>query len=184
MSKIKGVVEKMYQNTTRNGKPYWNIKVDNERYGGIWEQPNYDEGDTIEFAFTMKGQYRNIDGKVAVISKGSGKTDTSKATPVHNKPGNQNMYSKYFTNKWEVKPQVYPIATDDPQNAIINQNALTNASKLYEMDYADATPKKREGILKDILKTAELMAEFSSGRLTAIAPEEDEKDDTPDDVPF
>jgi hypothetical protein len=69
----------------------------------------------------------------------------------------------------------YPVPADDPQNIIINQNALahaTNIAKIYvEQSHGvkGAELKSVEDILDIVLTVAPTIASFASGRLTQEA---------------
>jgi len=70
----------------------------------------------------------------------------------------------------------YPVPAGDPQNIIINQNALAHACKIveiYHSQYKSNTTNRLslEVITDQVLSVAPKMASFSSGRLTQEAYE-------------
>lgn len=59
---MKGEIEKIWDNESRNGKRYLGISVDGERYT-LWEDEYFDklkEGDIIDFEWKKSGKYKNI----------------------------------------------------------------------------------------------------------------------------
>ena len=59
---MKGEIEKIWENESRNGKRYLGISVDGERYT-LWEEKYFDklkEGDVIDFEWKKSGKYKNI----------------------------------------------------------------------------------------------------------------------------
>lgn len=70
----------------------------------------------------------------------------------------------------------YPVPAGDPQNIIINQNALAHACKIVEIfhsqfDYETSAVVSLDSITDQVLSIAPKMASFSSGRLTQEAYE-------------
>lgn len=66
MTTIKGVVEKKYVNTTKVGLTYA-LVVDNVRYGFYKTDPKCNEGDSVEFEASQKGDFWNADGKTLKV---------------------------------------------------------------------------------------------------------------------
>ncbi len=59
---MKGKIEKIWDNESRNGQRYLGLSVDGERYT-LWEEKYFDklqEGDIIDFEWKKSGKYRNI----------------------------------------------------------------------------------------------------------------------------
>lgn len=58
----KGRIEKIWENQTRKGKPYWVLSVAGERYSLFDEDAatRIREGDEIELEWRQSGQYRNV----------------------------------------------------------------------------------------------------------------------------
>ena len=73
MSNGKGVVESIKTFDAAGGKTMYNLTVGGERYGFGSNKPNCNEGDTIEFEYESKGQYKNGNSKsVTVVAKSTG----------------------------------------------------------------------------------------------------------------
>ena len=64
-----GRVERIWENRTRDGKPYWVFKINGERYSAFDEDAvqGVREGDEIRFNWKKAGRYRNLD-EVSVCS--------------------------------------------------------------------------------------------------------------------
>lgn len=67
MSNGKGVVEKIGEFSAAGGKTMYNLTISGERYGFGSNKPNCNEGDTIEFEYESKGQYKNGNSKSVVV---------------------------------------------------------------------------------------------------------------------
>ena len=61
MSKVTGVVEKLHTVGTNNGGTAYNIVVDDVWYGCGFKSPGCNEGDTVSFSFTTRGNFKNVD---------------------------------------------------------------------------------------------------------------------------
>ena len=57
-----GTIEKIWENETRDGKPYWVLKIDGERYSAFDEDAIgvLHEGDHVGFQWKQAGKYRNL----------------------------------------------------------------------------------------------------------------------------
>ena len=75
---VEGTVEKISAKPTRNGGTIYNIAVntggrDDEWFGYGFDEPNFQEGDTIGFDIVYKGDYTNVDPKsVEILEEGDG----------------------------------------------------------------------------------------------------------------
>lgn len=70
MSNGKGVVEKIAEFPSAGGKIMYNLTISGDRFGFGSNKPNCNEGDTIEFEYESKGQYKNGNSKsVTVVAK-------------------------------------------------------------------------------------------------------------------
>jgi hypothetical protein len=71
---MRGVIEQIWENETRNGKKYLTVRIDGERYS-IWDKKNFDdlqEGKEIEYEFRQSGKYKHLtDVKPVGEEKGS-----------------------------------------------------------------------------------------------------------------
>lgn len=59
---MKGEIEKIWDNESRNGERYLGLSVNGQRYT-LWEEKYFDklqEGDVIDFEWKKSGKYRNI----------------------------------------------------------------------------------------------------------------------------
>lgn len=59
---MKGTIEKVWENESRNGQPYLAVQIDGERYS-VWDQKYFDhmkEGAEIEYDFRQSGDFKNI----------------------------------------------------------------------------------------------------------------------------
>ena len=59
---MKGEIEKIWDNESRNGERYLGLSVDGQRYT-LWEEKYFDklkEGDVIDFEWKKSGKYMNI----------------------------------------------------------------------------------------------------------------------------
>lgn len=59
---MRGVIEQIYDNTSKDGKPYKVIVINGERYG-VWDTKLFPVciiGSVVEFQITQKGEYKNI----------------------------------------------------------------------------------------------------------------------------
>lgn len=73
MSNGKGVVEKIGEFKSASGATMYNLTISGDRFGFGSNKPNCNEGDTIEFEYEQKGQYKNGNSKsVTVVAKSAG----------------------------------------------------------------------------------------------------------------
>ncbi len=59
---MKGKIDALWQNKTREGTPYLAVQIGEDRYT-IWDEKYFDRfkrGDAVEFKYINKGKYRNI----------------------------------------------------------------------------------------------------------------------------
>ena len=59
---MKGRIEKIWDNESRNGQRYLGISIDGKRYT-LWEEQYFDqlqEGDVIDFEWKKSGRFKNI----------------------------------------------------------------------------------------------------------------------------
>jgi len=59
---MKGRIEKIWDNESRNGQRYLGISIDGQRYT-LWEEQYFDqlqEGDVIDFEWKKSGRFKNI----------------------------------------------------------------------------------------------------------------------------
>jgi hypothetical protein len=59
---MQGKIEKIWQNESKQGKPYLTLEIEGERYN-VWDEDLFDslkEGDSIEYEARQSGKYRTI----------------------------------------------------------------------------------------------------------------------------
>lgn len=59
---MRGVVEQVWENESRNGQPYLTVQINGERYT-VWDTKYFDqlrEGAEIEYEFRQSGNFKNI----------------------------------------------------------------------------------------------------------------------------
>jgi hypothetical protein len=64
---VQGRVERIWENE-RNGKPYWVLRIDGERYT-VWnpeQLQGVEEGSLVVYEYKQSGRYRNITGLIPV----------------------------------------------------------------------------------------------------------------------
>lgn len=67
MSNGKGVVEKIGEFKSASGATMYNLQISGDRFGFGSNKPPCSEGDTIEFEYEQKGQYKNGNSKSVVV---------------------------------------------------------------------------------------------------------------------
>lgn len=59
---MKGTVEQVWENESRNGQTYLAVQIDGERYT-VWDQEyfgQFKEGSEVEYEFRQSGDFKNI----------------------------------------------------------------------------------------------------------------------------
>ena len=59
---MKGTIEQVWENESRNGQAYLAVQIDGERYS-VWDQQYFDqirEGAEIDYEFRQSGDFKNI----------------------------------------------------------------------------------------------------------------------------
>lgn len=106
-------------NTKFGAKPAYSIKANGEWYQYGFKKPVFNEGDEIDFQYTESSYGKQVDAKsVRTISKGSGSPTAASTAP---SGGGKPTYSA----------KVFPIPPLHGDRAIVRQNSITNATKLY-----------------------------------------------------
>jgi len=120
---------------------------DGQWYSG-YNLLSVNKGDTVEFNFTQKGQYKNIDGPVTVV----GGQQQAPAQP-----------AKGYSSP-------VPRADDtERQRMIVRQNALTNA-----VTFALGNLKKGEVTTDTVIQIAQEFEYYTSGDLAKDGPVKEE----------
>lgn len=69
MVEMRGTIEKIWENKTKNGKKYWVISVDGKRYS-VWNEEllkGLAVGDAVELSWTGSGRFMNV-SKIVKLS--------------------------------------------------------------------------------------------------------------------
>jgi hypothetical protein len=169
VSNVSGIVTNVYtkQFNIKNGPRAG--QVGNKHYitldqGGDFcvgfKQP-YKVGDAVSGTSEMKFGDNNFNGGVA----GPG---VAPAAPLASSGSSQS-----YAPKQAASDRTFPVKMTSPENAIIRQNALTNARELVtrvrgDLAISSATPEERKAQLlsyvEDIILVAYKFSEFSSGQ--------------------
>jgi len=59
---VQGIVDRIWHNQRADGSEFWVLSIDGQRYS-TWDKnlvASVQEGDSVEFAFTESGRYRNL----------------------------------------------------------------------------------------------------------------------------
>ena len=59
---MKGIIEQIWENESKNGQQYLTVQIDGERYS-VWDDKHFDqlqEGAEIEYEFRQSGNFKNI----------------------------------------------------------------------------------------------------------------------------
>jgi len=59
---MKGIIEQIWENESKNGQQYLTVQIDGERYS-VWDDKHFDqlqEGTEIEYEFRQSGNFKNI----------------------------------------------------------------------------------------------------------------------------
>lgn len=115
MEAAKGTVEKIF----RNKAGYYNTNIDGNWYGtGLKQEPPFNEGDYLEFTFTRKGQFMNMDPTSVQVKKGSVQQG-SEVSSFAKKGAASNSRDDYWNKKEE---------RDENVQASINWQSSRNAA--------------------------------------------------------
>lgn len=121
MSNVKGRVDDVYSYDTSYGTMYGMV-VDGQKYGLGKTKPRASAGDYVSFAYTTKGNFKNVDTKTFTVEAGT----PTPATPSEN-PSPSNSGTGY--------------SSDTRQNSIVRQSSLEYAIRfLSVLVAAEAVP--------------------------------------------
>ena len=166
-----GIVEKITDKevTTKFGvKKVWSLNVSGEWYGGLWKEPKFSEGDTVEFSTTNRQvgdkTYYSVDGMVNVISSGGG---TRPAPSNSSSPTPDKKTTPY--KRYNCTCDQFPINPLDRQMSIIIQSSVNRATEIVLAKYNSATAAAQgkltpEKMWEDISKITDLIAAKASGQ--------------------
>lgn len=61
---MKGVIDKIWENKTKEGKKYWVLNIDGEKYS-VWDKKYMEgiqEGSAVEYEWAASGDFRKVTG--------------------------------------------------------------------------------------------------------------------------
>lgn len=80
---MKGKIDALWQNKTRDGTPYMAVQIGEDRYT-VWNEEYFGQfkrGDAVEFKYVNKGKYKNILEMAGVAPEGEKKANAPYAGP-------------------------------------------------------------------------------------------------------
>lgn len=147
---ITGIVQEVINNGVGKGS---GIRVDGSKYGCFDPVKSGVDviavGDEVQFEWTQKGQYKNIQGRV-------NKTGLT-GTPVPVEPSSSGGKKSWGGNKG-----VFPVPALDGQRSIIRQNSVTNAVNLFKHT-TDTNAIDNQEAAEAVIEIARIFEEYSSG---------------------
>jgi hypothetical protein len=151
-------------NTKFGPKPSYTFMANGEKFNLGFNKPAFKVGDTIEFTFTEGTYGKDVEkGTVRVISKGvPGLTAPS---PSNDGPAPARSYGP--------PSRPFPIPLLHGDRAIIRQNSLTNAVKLFtdSTDTESLIKMTSDELVDHVLKIASRFEEYSAGDVERRAAE-------------
>jgi hypothetical protein len=150
-------------NTKFGPKPAFSIMANGERFSYGFKKPTFQIGDEVDFQFTENTYGKNVDlTSVRLIAKGAG------APP----PATSSAPSTPATRPAYGAPKPFPIPALHGDRAIIRQNSITNATKLFG-DMTDFTNTPDYSTAADtIISIARMFEAYSCGDLDAAMAEQ------------
>lgn len=89
MSKVTGVVSRMNSRPAGTGVVH-SISVNDVWYGGMWDKPACNEGDTVTFTASQNGNYWNVaKNSLSVVEASAGASTSTAASGGRTAPPNQ-----------------------------------------------------------------------------------------------
>ena len=157
---IHGVVEAVSKKEVKTKfgmKPTFAIKVDGEWYSCGFTDPRAGSGDEVTFEFTA-GRYGNEIDKGTLMRTGSGKPVPAPAVADNPAPAPKSAPTRPF-----------PIPALHGDRAIIRQNALAHAARLYAAGISPATASSHspESLAAEVIAMARKFEAYSCGDLDA-----------------
>lgn len=93
---VQGVVARKNSKATRNGGMMYSIQVDGNWYGGMFDDPGCNEGDTVSFECSQNGRFMNVaKGTLQVVKN----QPTQPAAQGGGGGGNAGNREAYWDNK-------------------------------------------------------------------------------------
>lgn len=158
MQTISGMVNEIRpfkQGTGKRGPwTLWEVVIDGTRVKAGFDKPSYNVGDTVSVQATQ-----NKYGDLEMVQPG--KPVGGKSAPPRAAGTGQVAARGY--------DRTFPVKTDSPEQAIIRQNALTNANaavaKWFELAAGETPlPEDLAAYTELVIETAYKFTEFSSGQ--------------------
>lgn len=109
MSTVTGTVTAVKEFVVGSGKTMYSIQVNGALYGCGSYRPKCSEGDIVSFDYTMRGEYKNVEGRTLKV--------TGKAS----------------VEAVQAAVKQYPAAADNRQTVISKQAALNSAMAFVEL---------------------------------------------------
>lgn len=149
-------------NTKFGPKPAFTIVANGERFSYGFKKPTFQIGDTVDFQFTENTYGKNVDmTSVRLISKGTGAPAAASTAPTGG--GARPAYGS---------PKPFPIPALHGDRAIIRQNSITNATKLYTDSQKQGSITDYEAAAEVIIALARKFEAYSCGDLDAEMAEQ------------
>ena len=149
-------------NTKFGPKPAFSIMANGERFSYGFKKPTFQIGDEVDFQFTENTYGKNVDlTSVRLIAKGAG------APP----PATSSAPAPMPARGGYGAPKPFPIPALHGDRAIIRQNSVTNATKLYTETQKPGTIIDFEASADVIIAIARKFEAYSCGDLDAAMAE-------------
>ncbi len=125
---MKGIIEQIWENESKNGQQYLTVQIDGERYS-VWDDKHFDqlqEGAEIEYEFRQSGNFKNI-------------TEVSSLTPNHEPPLYHNDRDRQITRLSCLKSaaQILAPAQVDPD---AKRDLVIDTARVFERYVGENDP--------------------------------------------
>lgn len=173
-STVKGTVEKIH----KNGR-FYSIVVDAKWYGVGANQPQFAEGDMVEFATSTNDKgYVNADGPIEVLGKGKAPAPQSRSKVSTGRVEHTNEREDYWKNK-----EARDVRNDVMREIGAGRNTAIAFVGLLLSNEALALPAKKEAKADALFAAVEYYREKFSGaesNATATVENVEEEQDEED----
>lgn len=93
MANVTGIVQRKNGKPTRNGKMMYSIQVDGNWYGGMFDDPGCNEGDTVSFESSQNGNFINVQkGTLQVVQNNAPSQAPAQQGQTGGQGGNRDEY--------------------------------------------------------------------------------------------